>query len=233
MVDGPADLGDSPRFLFPRWANYFLPACVLAALAGLAYVPPLLIYAFSPQTTDVGYAPVQPVPFSHAMHAGSLGLDCRYCHSTVERASFAAVPPTQICMNCHAGIRPDSPKLAPVRESFATGRPIRWLKVHDLPDYVSFSHAAHLNKGVGCVTCHDRVDQMEVVSQARTLSMAWCLDCHRQPEKYLRPRERITDMSWAPSAEAGVSPLEMGRRLKAQYAVHEPATMTSCSTCHR
>ncbi len=145
------------------------------------------------RATDVGYAPEQPVPYSHALHAGQLGIDCRYCHNTVETAAHAAVPPTQTCMNCHAAIRKESEKLIPVRASYATGMPIPWVRVHDLPDYVYFNHSAHVRRGVGCVSCHGRVDTMEVVYQAEPLSMGWCLDCHRNPERHLRPVEFVTE----------------------------------------
>src|SRR5262249_39691397 len=155
-----------------------LPVIVIAFLGASLYVPTVVGFGFSPKTTDVGYQPVQPVQFSHALHVGDLGMDCRYCHNTIERAAFAALPATQTCMNCHTNIKPDSRRLATVRESWTSGAPIPWVKIHDLPDYAYFNHAAHLNKGVGCVTCHGRIDQMEQVYQARTLSMSWCLDCH-------------------------------------------------------
>jgi hypothetical protein len=216
------------RFTFPRWANYLLPAVVLAAAGGALYVPVLLGFGFSPQTTAVGYAPEQPVSYSHALHAGKLGLDCRYCHTSVEKAAFAALPATQVCMNCHTAIKADSPKLLKVRESWVSGRPVEWVKVHDLPDYVYFNHSAHVNRGVGCVSCHGRVDQMEVVRQVRPLNMGWCLDCHREPEKHLRPVERVTNMSW----KAGDQGKE-GAELKKRYGILDVGYMTNCSTCHR
>jgi hypothetical protein len=168
---------------------------------------------------------VQPVDYSHKLHAGDLGLDCRYCHYTVERASFAAVPPTQVCMNCHSKVRADSPKLLPVRESFAFDKPIAWVRVHKLPEYVYFNHGAHLAAGVGCSTCHGRVDQMVRVIQREPLSMGWCLDCHREPARHLRKAEDLTRMAWqppeVPPAKA-VAPT--GREVKPP--VH-------CSGCHR
>jgi menaquinone reductase, multiheme cytochrome c subunit len=226
MADSPT----TPRFVFPRWANYLLPAVVLLAGGGALYVPTLVGFGASPLTLAVGYAPTQPLPYSHAQHAGQLGIDCRYCHSTVETAAFAALPATQTCMNCHAAIRADSPRLLPVRQSWADGQPIPWVKVHDLPDYVSFNHSAHVNKGVGCVTCHGRIDQMDVVAQAQPLSMAWCLECHRAPQKYLRPKSEVTNMAWTPPA--GDQP-KLGNELVAQYGIRDTAYMTSCSTCHR
>ncbi|MEW6741661.1 MAG: cytochrome c3 family protein [Planctomycetota bacterium] len=193
---------------------------------GIGYVVVLLAYGGSPRTTDVGYAPHQPVPYSHALHAGTLGLDCRYCHTTVEQAAHAAIPPTQTCMNCHTKVRAQSEKLAVVRESYQTGKPIPWVRVHDLPDYVYFNHSAHARRGIGCVSCHGRVDRMEVVHQAEPLSMGWCLDCHRQPELHLRPLEEITNMAWV----ADEDPRPLARRLRDEYQINPS---TDCSTCHR
>jgi hypothetical protein len=184
----------------------------------------------SPKTTAVGYAPQQPVPYSHAQHAGIMGIDCRYCHTTVEKAAFAAIPPTQTCMNCHTSVHAKSEKLKPERESWETGKPIEWVKVHDLPDYAYFNHAAHVSKGVGCASCHGRVDQMAVVTQVQPLSMSWCLDCHRAPEKHLRPLDKITDMAWQPP---GGDQLSLGNELKVKYGIRDAAFMTSCTTCHR
>ena len=234
------------RYVFPRWTNYLLPILVLAGVGGGVYVPLLMQFGLSAETLNVGYAPEQPVPFSHALHAGELGMDCRYCHSTVEDASFAAIPPTQTCLHCHSpgdgvGIFKQSPSLAWVRESQATGASIPWRKVHDMPDHVFFDHAAHVNKGVSCVSCHGRVDTMEVVHQVESMSMAWCLDCHRAPEEHLRPQEHVMDMTWDPRshelAESGdtreEAQLRVGRFLVEKYNIHDEAFMTSCSTCHR
>ena len=236
------------RYIFPRWANYALPAIVAAVVGGALYVPVAIALGFSPQTTAVGYAPEQPVPYSHALHAGKLGLDCRYCHTTVENASFAAIPPTQVCMNCHTAIYKDSPRLAPIRESWATGKPMIWIKIHDLPDYAYFNHAAHVSHGVGCVSCHGRIDHMDVVQQVSPLSMGWCLDCHREPERVLRPKDQVTNMGWKPTdhplAKAqnldGNKPADVakaqeivGSHYRAEYKIHDPAYMTSCFTCHR
>ena len=240
-----AAAGTSKRFVFPRWANYALPVIVVMALGGAVYVPVAVWLGFSPKTMAVGYAPTQPVPYSHAMHAGKLGIDCRYCHSTVERTAFAAIPPTQVCMNCHSAIEGGGGKdakgkslaLAPLRESWTTGRPVEWVKIHDLPDYVFFNHSAHVNHGVGCVSCHGRIDQMDVVQQAAPLSMGWCLECHREPEKNLRPKDQITNMGWqAPKKEGETqedAQLRVGNELKAKFGIHDSAYMTSCYTCHR
>jgi hypothetical protein len=221
---------ETPYFVFPRWANYLLPVIVISVLGAGLYVPTVVTFGFSPKTTDVGYQPVQPVPYSHALHVGDLGMDCRYCHNTVEKANFAALPATQTCMNCHTNIKPDSVNLFHVHESWVTGKPVNWTKVNDLPDYVYFNHSAHVNKGVGCVTCHGRVDQMDTVFQAQPLSMSWCLECHRAPEKFLRPRDQITNMTWT---APGGDQLKIGTSLKQEYGIRDAMYMTSCSTCHR
>ena len=213
-------------FQFPKWTNTLRPVLGALLVLGPAYVVVLLAYGASPQTTAVGYRPQQPVPYSHALHAGKLGIDCRYCHTTVEVAAHAAVPPTQICMNCHAKIRSTSPKLLLVRESYATGLPVPWVRVHDLPDYVYFNHSAHVRRGVGCVECHGRVDTMEVVTQVKRLSMGWCLDCHRNPDAHLRPPEMVTRMDWV----APEDPAVYGRRLRQANNINPS---TDCWTCHR
>jgi len=214
------------RFLFPRWIDRARPlAGALLAIVPL-YLVSVVYYGGSPRTTDVGYSPLQPVPFSHAMHAGELGMDCRYCHNTVETAAEAAIPPTATCMNCHALLGAKSDKLLPVRQSRASGGPVAWIRVHDLPDYAYFDHGAHLVAGVGCASCHGRLDKMEEVYQVETLSMGWCLDCHRNPDRHLRPQQFITDMDWTP----GEDPMVLAARLKTEYNVNPS---TDCSTCHR
>jgi hypothetical protein len=216
-------------FVFPKWVDGLRPVLGLVFLVlGPAYTVFLVWYGLSPQTVAVGYQPEQPVPYSHALHAGELGMDCRYCHNTVETAAYAAIPPTRTCMNCHGKIRAESPKLLPVRESYSSGLPVPWIKVHDLPDYVYFDHSAHVARGVGCVECHGRVDKMEEVYQVEPLSMGWCLDCHRNPEPHLRPPEYVTAMDWAP--QDGESRETLGRRLREQHDI-DPST--DCSTCHR
>jgi hypothetical protein len=225
------------KYVFPRWANYALPAIAVMAAGGMFYLPVAVGLGFSPKTTAVGYAPDQPVPYSHALHVGKLGLDCRYCHNTVESTPFASLPPTQTCINCHANIKTESPALKPIRESWATGKPVQWTKIHDLPDYAYFNHSAHVNRGVGCVSCHGRIDQMDVVMQVQPLSMGWCLDCHRQPERHLRPKDQVTNMAWLPEVKSGESPhdaqLRVGNELKAKYGIRDASYMTSCYTCHR
>jgi hypothetical protein len=213
-------------FMFPKWSWILRPAVAIGGAGGLLYAAVVVTFGFSPQATDVGYAPVQPVPYSHALHVGQLGMDCRYCHSAVEMTAHAAVPPTQTCMNCHSMIRAGSEKLIPVRESYATGMPVEWVKVHDLPDYVYFNHSAHVRRGVGCVSCHGRIDTMEVVTQVEPLSMGWCLRCHREPERHLRPLEFVTQLDWVP----GEDQLVLGRRLREQNDINPPQ---DCYTCHR
>ena len=171
----------------------------------------------------------QPIPFSHAHHVGGEGFDCRYCHTSVETSNFAGLPPTQTCMNCHSQIWRTSPTLEPVRASFRTDQSISWTRVHDLPDFVYFNHSIHVAKGVGCESCHGRVDKMPLMMQAANLRMEWCLNCHRHPEQYVRPREFITTMGYVPAGDQE----EIGRRLVQEYHIQDARTLTSCSTCHR
>ena len=179
--------------------------------------------------TEADVVREQPIQFSHKHHVGDDGIDCRYCHSSVEHSAFAGIPPTRTCMNCHSQIFADSPYLEPVRESFRTGNPLEWNRVHRLADFVYFNHSIHVNKGIGCETCHGRVDQMPLIRQVASLQMEWCLGCHRQPERYLRPREHVFNMSWEPPADQ----LEQGRKLANEYHIRSAADLTSCSTCHR
>jgi hypothetical protein len=213
-------------FIFSKSFDSIWPAIVGVLGAAPVYAIAMLYLAGSPTTTDVGYRPQQPVPYSHALHAGELGIDCRYCHTGAEVAARAGIPPTQTCMNCHTNIFPDSPSLAPVRESWTSGLPIPWVRVHDLPDYAYFNHSAHVRRGVGCVECHGRVDTMEVVYQARSLSMSWCLDCHRNPEPHLRPPAAAADMTWTPTGDAS----DLGAALRQALDLHPSE---DCSTCHR
>ena len=220
------DQGGRDLFVFPRWTNLIRPLIAFVLVTAPAYLVLLVAYGLSPKTINVGYQPEQPVPYSHKLHVGQLGMDCRYCHNTVEEAAWAAIPPTQTCMNCHTSVRTTSPKLLPVRESYATGMPVPWIRVHDLPDYVYFDHSAHVRRGVGCVSCHGRVDTMDVVRQVQPLSMGWCLDCHRNPEPNLRPPEMVTVMDWVPPED----PATYGARLR-EAANINPST--DCWTCHR
>lgn len=217
------------RYIFPRWSNKVAPMALAFGLLplGTATVAGFWYYGTN-KHFEVGYQPKQPVEYSHKLHAGDLGIDCRYCHQNVERSSAATVPPTQTCMNCHSKVRTDSAKLLPVRESFATNKPIPWVRIHNLPDYVYFDHSAHMNAGVGCETCHGRIDEMIRVSQEKPLSMGWCLDCHRDPGPNLRPPEDITKMGYTRPAKfetAMTTPPTVNGR-----AINPP---TNCSGCHR
>lgn len=213
------------EFRFPPWTNKIKHLAGAGGAGGLLYAIVVVNYGFSPAATDVGYQPEQPVPFSHRLHAGELGMDCRYCHNTVEQAAHSPIPTTEVCMGCHTMIHPESTKLAPVRESWEQDLPIEWVRIHDLPDYAYFDHSAHVNRGVGCASCHGRIDTMEVVHQENTLAMGWCLECHREPEAHLRPMDRITDMDWAPENQR-----ELGLQLKEQNNINPPQ---DCSACHR
>jgi len=174
-------------------------------------------------------APVeQEVPFSHKHHVADVGLDCRYCHVSVERSAFAGMPPTHTCMTCHSQLFTDSPMLAPVVRSFASGEPMRWNRVHDLPDFVYFNHSIHVAKGVGCTTCHGAIDRMPLTWRTAPLEMQWCLDCHRAPQKYLRPREQVFDLDW----RLGANQLATGKKLVERYGIHT-ASLADCSICHR
>ena len=194
---------------------------MVGGLIGLAYA-----LQSSPYVTRAFEARSQPIQFSHERHVGGNGIDCRYCHTSVETSSFAGIPPTRTCMNCHAQIFKDSPFLELVRSSFRDDRSIEWTRVHDLPDFVYFNHSIHVNKGIGCSTCHGRIDLMPLLYQVQTLQMSWCLDCHRDPELYVRPRESVYQMTYWPPADQ----LALGRKLVAEYKIQ---SLTSCSTCHR
>ncbi len=196
-----------------------------SALGALVVVG-LVWYYFSPEYTNVGYKPSQPIEYSHKLHAGDLGMDCRYCHTSVETTAFAGVPPVQTCMNCHKLILTESEKLKALYESWDSGKPIAWTRVHDLADYVYFDHSAHLNAGVGCESCHGNITQMDVVKQVHSLSMAWCLDCHRNPDKHLRPKSKVTEMGWVPPANQ----LEMAQKFKKERNL-KPSS--DCTVCHR
>lgn len=212
--------------IFPRWTNN-IPIAIglLAPLAGAGVIFAVW-YWFSPKYTDVGYRPEQPVPYSHKLHAGDMGIDCRYCHNTVEQAAHAAIPPTATCMNCHSQVKTDSLRLRKVRESYKTGEPIEWVRVHQLPDYAYFDHSAHVGAGVGCVSCHGRVDKMVVVQMAQPLSMGWCLDCHRNPTPNLRPLDQVTNMGWSAADEAYDPARDPDRKRQVNPPLH-------CSGCHR
>ncbi len=215
--------------LFHPRSNILVRGALLALivlLAALAFSAYWLIR--SPVMTGVGVARAQAIPYSHQQHVGGLGLDCRYCHSSVEVSNSAGIPPTETCIGCHRQIAPDSPVLEPVRASMSEGEPLAWVRVHDLADYVYFNHAIHVRQGVGCETCHGRVDQMDVVAKTETLHMAWCLDCHRAPEQYIRPRDQVFTMGWEPPTDQAT----LGPQLVAEYGIHV-AQLSDCSVCHR
>ncbi len=216
--------------IFHRSANSLARITIFGAIFVLAFVGWAWGQFFSGAFNTRQDEPrQQPVPFSHQHHVGGLGVDCRYCHTSVETSSFAGIPATSICMNCHRQIWNTSPTLEPVRESYRTGRSIMWTRVHNLPDFVYFNHSIHVNKGVGCETCHGRVDQMPLMWQEATLQMSWCLDCHRQPERYIRPRDQVFTMGYTPAENQET----LGKRLVAEYKIQDQRTLTSCYTCHR
>jgi menaquinone reductase, multiheme cytochrome c subunit len=229
------------RFLFPRWVNRLVMGLLMGLGGGAAYASVVLWFATDPNTINTGYQPQQPVPFSHAIHAGQLKMDCRYCHNTVFAAGHAAIPPTATCINCHspadtsgttslAAVHASSKKLDAIHDSWKSGKSVEWIKVHNLPDFVYFNHAAHVNTGVSCVSCHGRIDKMEVVHQDKNLSMAWCLDCHRNPAPHIRPVEFVTKLDWEPQKDSGEDALTIGTRLVDERNIHPK---TNCAVCHR
>ena len=197
-------------------------ALLVAALLG--YI--LLAINRSDYVTGIGMPVEQPIPFSHKHHISDAGVDCRYCHTSVENSAFAGIPSTETCMSCHSQLFADSPMLEPVRASFRSDQSIQWTRVHNLPDYVYFNHSIHIHKGIGCSTCHGRVDQMPLMWREKSLQMEWCLECHRSPERFVRPRDQIYNMEWA----APGNQLELGQRLVAEYKIQK---LTDCYTCHR
>ena len=204
------------------------------SLAGLLIVVGSLIFtailvARSNYVTRAHEFVEQPVQFSHRHHVTDDGIDCRYCHTSVETSPFAGIPPTKTCMNCHSQIWSQAPILEPIRASFREDKPMRWVRVHDLPDFVYFNHSIHVTKGVGCETCHDRVDRMPLMIQKRSLQMEWCLDCHRDPSRYVRPRDQITTMGYVPAKAQA----ELGPQLVREYRIADREHLTNCSVCHR
>src|ERR1019366_8303721 len=235
--------------IFHRSTNELSRITILAAVvlvSGLLWAA--LELQRSPYVTYAGVAHMQPVPFSHQHHVSGLGIDCRYCHTSVEISGYAGIPPTKTCMNCHAQIWTNAPMLEPVRESFRSGKSLVWTRANDLPDFVYFDHSIHVNKGVGCATCHGPVDRMPLMYNQASLQMEWCLDCHRAPEKYLRPRDQVFNMRYeqptgvkpvqlpgadGKSVQTYTSQLELGNELKNRYHLRSVKDITSCSTCHR
>ncbi len=215
--------------IFPRSANWVSTASIVV---GLVVVGSLLGFILNINRIDyvsqVNVPRDHPVPFSHKHHVTGMGIDCRYCHTTVEKTAFAGIPPTETCMSCHSQIWTEAPILEPVRASFRDNVPIEWTRVHDLPDFVYFDHSIHINKGIGCQTCHGQVDQMPLMWKENTLNMEWCLECHRAPEKFIRPREQVFNMTWtAPDDQE-----KLGKQLVEEYQVKK-VQLTDCSICHR
>jgi hypothetical protein len=214
--------------IFPKSANR-LPLQIviyLCVLGGIATAG--VTYYMTPKYTRVGYAPIQPVPYSHALHVGQLGLDCRYCHSNVDKSGYANLPTAQTCMNCHNTVKKDSPLLAVVRNSYETGDPVPWVKVHELPDFAYFNHAVHVNRGVSCVECHGKVNEMEVVTHTQPLSMGFCLDCHRNPAARVRQPADIFNLD-SPTI-AATSGIQAGKKFVHDWNIKPPQ---SCTGCHR
>ena len=214
------------NYTFPKWANKVPVFLFVGFVLGILFVIYLFGYWFSPMHLEVGYEPIQPIPYSHRLHVGELGLDCRYCHTQVETQAHATIPSSQICMNCHSQIKTESPHIKKIKENYDSGEPIEWVKVHQLPDYAYFNHSRHVNSGVSCVSCHGRVDQMEVVRQVEPLSMSWCLECHRNPAPHIRPKNKVTQLGW----QSDMDPVKLGQQLVKEYGINPKE---DCSTCHR
>ncbi|HEX5220457.1 MAG TPA: cytochrome c3 family protein [Verrucomicrobiae bacterium] len=219
--------------IFPKWTNRLPLLIVVGGGLVATAVTAGVWYYFTPKYFRVGYQPIQPVAFSHATHAGQLGIDCRYCHSAVEQSWFSNIPAASTCMNCHNQVLKDDPRLALVRESAATGNPIPWVQIHRVPDFVYFNHSVHVNRGISCVECHGRIDQMDEVYHAKPLSMSFCLDCHRDPASKIRPLDKVTDLAWTPSADPATAEAwhkTEGKKLVEHWRVE---SLQNCSACHR
>jgi len=216
--------------IFHRSFNTISKVSILGSLliVGLLFWVVMVIYR-SPYVSAADTTYLQPVPFSHEHHVGRLGIDCRYCHTSVEDSSFAGIPPTKTCMNCHSQMWVGSTMLEPVRDSYRTGESIEWQRVHNLGQFVYFDHSIHVAKGVGCVTCHGEVDKMPLMYQANTLQMSWCLGCHRNPQDFVRPRSEVFNTHWTPQDDQATQ----GEKLVDEYHIQNPQSLTSCSTCHR
>jgi hypothetical protein len=216
--------------LFPPRSNTISRISILGVLILLAVVTGGLVwYAHSPALTKVGVAIPQPVPYPHNFHIIALGLNCRYCHAGVDQSSFADLPPAETCMSCHSQVATNSPDLQPVRDSYNNGTPIQWNRVNNLPDYVYFNHQIHIDKGVGCETCHGRMDQETTAVRAKYFYMTTCTECHQNPAKYLRPQANIYDMGYKPSEDQSI----LGPKLVKEYNIMSPRQLTNCSICHR
>ncbi len=217
--------------VFPPSSNFIARASIAVVILflGAVAVVATFFYPRSSSVTGVGDAPTQPVAFPHSLHVGAWGIDCRYCHMSVDKSSYADLPPTQTCMSCHSQVATTRDALAPVRQSYQTGQSIAWKSVYQLPAYVYFSHDIHVNKGVGCETCHGRVDEMTQTIRVTPLTMEWCLSCHNNPAQYLRPVADVTVMGYKPQGDQ----LTIGRQLMQEYHIQPTSLLTTCSTCHR
>jgi cytochrome c7-like protein len=216
--------------IFHRQANIYSRLSIVAVIGLIAVLGGVVaMLHLSGYNTNQGMFVEQPIQFSHAHHVGGEGIDCRYCHTSVEESAFANIPPTKTCMNCHSQIWTNAPILEPVRASFRDNKPLHWTRVHDLPDFVYFNHSIHVRKGVGCATCHGRVDKMPLMYQEASLQMNWCVNCHRNPAQYIRPREEVYNMAW----ERPANDPDLGKRLVQEYKIASVEQLTSCSTCHR
>lgn len=212
--------------LFPKKIDLMIRGVGLAVAIGAGVTAGGMLLLHHPKKIEPGYQPTQPIAYSHKLHAGNLGMDCMYCHNTVDKSSYAAIPSSQTCMNCHSKVKAQSVVLEPLRKSYEANEPVPWVKIHRLPDYAFFNHSAHVNSGVSCVTCHGRVDQMIEVKQVQPLTMAWCLECHRNPATHIRPAEFVTKLDWKPERD----PAEIGREIIVKKKINPPV---NCSGCHR
>jgi hypothetical protein len=218
--------------IFPRSANALVRSTLFGVLSLVLFLTWLIFTLMrSSWATKQDEFVEQPIQFSHAHHVGGVGIDCRYCHTSVEKSAFAGIPPTKTCMNCHSQIWANAPILEPVRSSFRTDTPLNWIRVNDLPDFVYFNHQIHIKQGVGCNVCHGPVDKMPLMYQAKSLLMEFCVDCHKAPEQFIRPRSEVFNMNY--KVPADTTQLELGLRLKREYNISSVEHMTSCSVCHR
>jgi formate-dependent nitrite reductase cytochrome c552 subunit len=220
--------------IFPKWTNRLPRNIIIGALLVSTALTAGVTYYFTPKYTRMGYQPIQPVAFPHSVHVTQLGMDCRYCHNGVEKSWYSNIPATSVCMNCHNQVLKDDDRLALVRESAASGKPIPWVQIHKLPDYAYFNHSVHVNRGVSCVECHGQINHMDEVYHATPLSMSFCLNCHRDPAAHLRPLDKITDLDWHPPGLDARARADNQRQMGEKF-VHDwkVQSLQSCSTCHR
>jgi NAD-dependent SIR2 family protein deacetylase len=216
--------------IFHRTSNIYSRLSILGLIVAVGLLGSVIALLWlSGYNTNQDMFVEQPIQFSHAHHVGGEGIDCRYCHTSVEESAFANIPPTKTCMNCHSQLWTTAPILEPVRASLRENKPLHWTRVHDLPDFVYFNHSIHVKQGVGCATCHGRVDKMPLMYQHANLQMNWCINCHRHPDQYVRPRDQVFNMAWErPADDPG-----LGERLVKEYKIASVRQLTSCSTCHR